>query len=392
MGADLAHTATVAQYVSAAAMGAVVLLRAPAAARSPAQRGLWLAVATAAVAMALQLPVVIRAALDLTGSVHEVGLARNLFGVLSAGCVLYFVTAAAQHRWWRWGLVTSVALVVLALVLLDQVREQHDNPGGPSSLSAYWAILMGSHIVANTVCVHVCLWQGCRASAPSLRLSLWIFGAGTALVGIYWCVALGRLIIGEPPLRNLSLLMSLHGFLRAAALLVPLWGSMRSQPSQIRTLWVLWPLWRTLVQAVPHVALHRRRSRIVEVVWPRAPRRLAVYRRMIEIRDAILSLHGYVHPALPGAVKSRVEQLGLHGRSADAMTLACLLHVALRARRTGAAKDFDASLSHGWDSVNISGEESFLLELARAFRTPVARSLAGQLGGRTGGLTEVGDG
>ncbi|MFJ2768849.1 MAB_1171c family putative transporter [Streptomyces sp. NPDC087300] len=384
----MTQVASVAQYVSTAGMGAVVLLRAPAAARSPAQRGLWLAVATAAVAMALQLPVVIRTALDLTGSLHEVGLTRNLFGVLSAGCVLYFVTGAARHRWWHRGLISSVALVVLVLVLLDTAREQHAHPGGPTSVSTYWAILMGSHIVANVVCVHVCLRQGSRSSSPSLRLSLWVFGAGTALVGAYWCVALGRLVVGGPPVRHLSLLMSLHGILRAAALLVPMWGAMRRLPAQIRTLWVLWPLWRTLVQAVPHVALHRRRSRIAEVVWPRAPRRLVVYRRLIEIRDAILSLHGYVHPALPQLAKDRVEQLGLRGSSAEAMVLACLLHEALRAQRMGAAKDFDAVIPHDWDSVNISSEESFLLELARAFRTPVAASLDG----RTDGLAQIGDG
>lgn len=72
-----------------------VLLRAPGALRSPQQRGLWLAVATAAAAMTLNLPAVVTYATSRDPDyAHTVGLVRNLIGVLSAGAVLYFVAAA----------------------------------------------------------------------------------------------------------------------------------------------------------------------------------------------------------------------------------------------------------------------------------------------------------
>ncbi|MFE1789954.1 hypothetical protein ACFW7J_16465 [Streptomyces sp. NPDC059525] len=103
-----------------------ILLRAPGALRSPQQRGLWLAVATAAAAMTLNLPDVVAYAMSREASyAHTIGLVRNLIGVLSAGAVLYFVAAATRGR--RLQLASWVGTVVwlTTLVVLDAVSPEH---------------------------------------------------------------------------------------------------------------------------------------------------------------------------------------------------------------------------------------------------------------------------
>ncbi|WP_317620401.1 DUF6545 domain-containing protein, partial [Streptomyces sp. CBMA156] len=93
------------------------------------------------------------------------------------------------------------------------------------------------------------------------------------------------------------------------------------------TFWLLWRLWRDLVAAVPSVALAPPRPRVLELLLPRAPWRLLVYRQVIEIRDAILVLRDYGPPG------------GRHGcRTADpcavhAAAVAAWLRAACQAKR-----------------------------------------------------------
>lgn len=64
MAADLTAFGNWLALPSVVCLWAAVLLRAPGALRSPQQRGLWLAVATAAAAMTLNLPEVVAYAID----------------------------------------------------------------------------------------------------------------------------------------------------------------------------------------------------------------------------------------------------------------------------------------------------------------------------------------
>lgn len=98
MSAELAALGDWLAVPSVVLLWCAVLLRAPSAVRSPEQRGLLLAVATAAAAMTLNLPDVVEAAQRDPDTAHLVGLVRNLIGVLSAGVVLYFVSAATRGR------------------------------------------------------------------------------------------------------------------------------------------------------------------------------------------------------------------------------------------------------------------------------------------------------
>jgi hypothetical protein len=85
-------------YLSILCLWFAILVRLPGAIRSPRQRELWFAVVTAAAAMTLNSPAGVALMTRPFGPVHLISLAKNMFGVLSAGAVLYFVASSAGGR------------------------------------------------------------------------------------------------------------------------------------------------------------------------------------------------------------------------------------------------------------------------------------------------------
>ncbi|MFF8391871.1 hypothetical protein, partial [Cellulosimicrobium funkei] len=75
---------------SIVSMWFALVLRARPALRQPHQRGLWLTVLAAAVAITLFQPEVVSRLTRAGVELHTVALTRNLIGVLSAGLVLLF--------------------------------------------------------------------------------------------------------------------------------------------------------------------------------------------------------------------------------------------------------------------------------------------------------------
>ncbi|MFI2738181.1 MAB_1171c family putative transporter [Streptomyces sp. NPDC018711] len=370
-----------------------VLLRARPSLRSADQRGLWLAVATAGVAMVLDLPVVTGTARDLTGTGHAVDLARNLTGVVSAGAVLCFVFAPVGSRRLRIGLFGATGTVMAVLTVLDLTAPAHPShsviaTGGPAPSSAYWLTLIATHMVANSVCLVVCCWYGLRTDDRLLATALWLFAAGTAFAGLFWTGRLLRLVLDvEWVWPYLPLLINLHAVLRAAAVLVPTAAALARAVTDARTVWRLWPLWHALVGAVPHVVLTGRRTRLLELLLPPIPRGLLAYRKLIEIRDAMLELDHYVPPGLPLLARDHVRPHGLTPAQADAAVLACVMREARRAKLAGVprcameAESFPLEaapllLPRREHPTTLTAEKTHLIDLARAYTSPPARSFA----------------
>ncbi|MEU0373233.1 MAB_1171c family putative transporter [Streptomyces sp. NPDC006283] len=354
-----------------------VLVRARSARRSPEQRGLWLAVATAAAAMTLNLPAVVAFAQRDAGLVHVVGLVRNLTGVLSAGAVLYFVCGTTSGRGRQRAAALATAVPLGAMVVLDLVAPRHGQhgmpPGGdPVPSLAYWLTLMGTHLLANTVCVYVCWHYSRRAESPGLAAGLRLFGLGTALAGLFWIGYLLKALWGTAwQMPYLPLLMNLHGVLRAAAVLLPTLAVLRRTTADMSTAWRLWPLWRDLVRSVPHVALHEpRATRTVELLWPPLPRDLLVYRKVIETRDAILTLGDYVPP---GTDERAREHLG-QGRQTEAAVLACVIKEARGAKADGLDRQPQPYSAPAMAGDDLDDERRFLMDVADAYRSSATAS------------------
>ncbi|MFF5447727.1 MAB_1171c family putative transporter [Streptomyces sp. NPDC012888] len=365
-----------------------VLLRSRSALRVREQRGLWLAVATAAAAMTLNLPDVVAYAMRNPGHGHTVALVRNLTGVLSAGAVLYFVAATTRGRRLQhaaWALTAVLLTTLVALDLAAAAHGTHTMPphGRPVPSLAYWLVLISAHLTANTACVFVCLRYGNRTESPGLAAGLRLFGAGTALAGLFWFAYLLKGLFGTVwPMPYLPLLMNLHGLLRAAAILVPTLVVLRRTAADATTAWRLWPLWRDLVQAVPHVALTKPRSgRLAEVLWPSVPHGLLAYRKVIETRDAILILNDHVAPGVPERARGHVAAAGVPAPRQDAAALACVLKEARRAKLAGLPQQrgeerpvYPAAATAVPEGSDLDAEKRFLVSVARAYASPATHT------------------
>ncbi|WP_317441111.1 MAB_1171c family putative transporter [Streptomyces collinus] len=369
-----------ARYGSAIALPAVICLwvaasvRAPSAVRSREQRGVWLAVVSAAAAMTLNLPSVVNYVARDAASGHVVSLVRNCIGALSAGAVLYFVASATGRHRLRVMALVSTVLCPGVLLVLDGLAPPHtshsflaDRYTSPSI--TYWLVLIVAHLLADSACSLVCWRYGRRARGGTLSVSLLVFGVGTFFVGLYWVVLLSEILlrnrwgVGITPL-----LMSIHGFLRAAALLVPFFTSFLRAVQDSIAAWRLWPLWHDLVTAVPNVVLSPPQGRVEELIHPAAPRGLLVYRKVIEIRDAILVLKDYAgHCDIPDCRDDHSAKAELSESGQPAVFLA---HLIKRARQAKMDRkpELPTSFSLGaLGSDDLDEEKRFLLDVARAY-------------------------
>jgi hypothetical protein len=187
-------------------------------------------------------------------------------------------------------------------------------------------------LVTDCVATIFC-WQHSRQTDDhDLVWSLRLFAVGSLVAVAYWATNLVHLYNRVPAaLPYAAVAINVHGLFRAASLLVPTATAYTRKASALRTIWILWPLWRDLLEAVPDVALVQpRRSRIQEVLWPSTSLALQAHRQTIEIYDALLDLRLYV---LPGAYHHARQYARRAGVPADRHIAAALAGAMSQARR-----------------------------------------------------------
>ncbi|MGW3207574.1 MAB_1171c family putative transporter [Streptomyces sp. NPDC001135] len=328
---------------SVVALWTALVWRAGPALRQPNQRGLWLTVFGATVAITLFQPKVVARFAALGVGPHTVSLTRNLIGVLSAGLVLLFIVDSTRARHQRvtvvLGLVTALgSLLALDLLGVSQTAAPASPQGPATASSLYWLILALCHLAGDTAAVVVCWPYSLRTGDRDLVWSLRMFAMGSVLALVFWCGYLYHLYVPDQDLMPyLSVVISVHGLFRAASLLVPTVTALARSMAALRTLWRLWPLWRDLVDAVPEVALAGpQRTRLQAVLRPRSSWALQAHRQIIETYDALLELQQYVRPEAYDTAHRQAGHAGMRGDRLAAAALAGALGEARRAKLSGA--------------------------------------------------------
>ncbi|MCW7945686.1 regulator component [Streptomyces hygroscopicus] len=316
--------------------------RAGPALRVPHQRGLWLTVLAATIAITLFQPKVVEWCTNVGSTAHTVSLTRNLIGVLSAGLVLVFIVDSTRTHRLRVAAVVGMVAAMGSLFALDQLGVDQSastiSPQGPADPSSlYWLILVVAHLIGDSVALVVCWLYSLRTDDRDLVWSLRLFAVGSVLAIAFWSGYLFHLFFRAPGmLPYLSLIISIHGLFRAASLLVPTATACARALTALRTTWQLWPLWRDLVVAVPQVALARpQRTRVQEVLRPHCPLALQAHRQTIETYDALLDLQRYVQPDTYEKAHQHAWDTGLRGDRLTAGALAAALGQARHAKLSG---------------------------------------------------------
>jgi hypothetical protein len=364
----------------------------PAVRRGGTQRALWLIF----LALALVKTVVIRSVAD--GIERVLGenantLVQHSLAILAAVGLLRFVSlisgADDQRPRAKAVQLCTGAGVIAALTLLfaissDGIHGSADeliaSPIVQPSTLLYWLLI--ETYLGTALCMGgMLIWRMSKASPTSLlRVGLWIVVAGTAL-NIVFAVYKTAYILLHTAGVNLpktvatisnNMLLTAH-LLTAIGVLLPAVPAARGLIRARLSLYALAPLWQTMRETFPDMILD------VDTT------RLRLYRRLIEIRDGMLELRGYVSATLHSDALAYLTEKGVQGSAASVLAEACWIEVALRRVRAGekpgekpGAGPAAGSSIHGGE--NEEEEARWLSKVSRAHaKSPYPRQFADSL-------------
>lgn len=244
--------------------------------------------------------------------------------------------------------------------------------------SPFWWILISAHLVAVLPCAVLCGRYAYRARADRpLRVGLLLLTSGFASSSFFWCIVLVFLLFRPAWLGALfPLNIGITAWLMTAGTALPLVLESGRSARNTLALWRLRPLWRYLIQTVPHVALIK--PGMQSLVFFGGPRKiyLQLYRRVIEIRDAILILHDYVRPEIVGQARQHVTAHDLPEDQVEPAIIACWLAAARQAKAQGTPPHPNSLTAVARQGDDLSSEINFLLKIARARRSPAVSSFS----------------
>lgn len=355
------------------------ILRAPAAARHPGQRPLWLGSCLIAVTTTLYQEPVIGTLGRLIGDVNLIDLSRHVSHTVTAAVMLYCVLVAVGRQRHIWLLAPAAAATIAATIWLNLSAAPHARSTitTPELPLIYWLLCFGFYLVADGISVAVCWHYGRRAGPGTLRQSLWIFGLSRLFGCLLWILFPAYLITRHtvllgyiPPLTGIELV------LQAGSILLPGIDSARHNLAQRRILWSLWPLWQSLTGAIPNPTPPGRGSRLGALATTNAAVNSRLYRLVIEIRDAGLTLRAYVTPATIAAAQRFAAIHLVAPADLDAATVACWLHSARQAKLVGSPPQLAVCEISSPGGDTLREEIEFLLSVARFYAGPLPAEFA----------------
>ncbi|MFD6040463.1 MAB_1171c family putative transporter [Streptomyces koyangensis] len=352
---------------------------------------LWVAFAALSVAMTVR-PVAIASAADQATHVTNLSfLLKHVCGTVAAAAVLTFVADMAESKGnFRASRMHRAIPVVTILALgtfffaTPQPTEADDlltDYAEHATILAYglvWTVYLGAALASAT---QLCWRWGRRPGSGLVGRGLLLTGVGTAVGLLYAVHRVAALVLqcndrelfGKRADETASTLL-----LFAALLLIVLGSTLPVLPRIVRRLhahwWLvrLYPLWRTLTDVVPSSRSHAPAGRFRDSMQlRRAHDRL--YRRTIELRDAILTLSAFTTPEIRGRAYDHALASGVIGAQADVTAEACWLAVARERYRRGHLPSGEAvpPASGGRD---LPTETKALINLSSVYRSPTTQN------------------
>ncbi|MFD5134003.1 MAB_1171c family putative transporter [Streptomyces olindensis] len=375
----------------------VTAWRTPAAWRKPSKRVLWSAFLALAVAMTLRLPSIVVPVDAALGVNNLSSLGKHLSGIVAAHSVLTFVHNMAEEKAAglkssRLHLVVPTAAAAVITVLFFATPQPHEavdlltEYATDWRIAAYggvWTAYLGAALFSAS---RLCWRWGRQPGTGLLGRGLRLTGIGTT-IGIVYAVhrvaAVVLRFLGQTPLPA-STSEAISGLLLFTALLfivigstLPAAGRLRRWSREYRDLLHLYSLWLSLTEAVPSVRLDPPRRRTSEILHPHHVH-ARLYRRTIEIRDAVLTLSEHASGSLRDQARAHVAASGLIGAQADIAAEACWIIGAQQARHHNEPSSGEA-LPPASGGRDLPSEIQALKQLARAYDSDLTRAFAAKL-------------
>lgn len=383
--------------VPAALLWLIAAWRAPAATRDKRKRPLWSAFVALAVAMTLK-PVDVSSALDEALNINDVAiLCKHLAGILAAHSVLTFVHDMADERGpelrgTRQHIAVPLSTAGSLIVLFFTAPQPHETNDILTDYATdwrialygiVWSVFLAAALVSAT---RLCQQWGRHPDAGLLGRGLRLTGIGTT-IGIAYAahrlIALAMRFSGIDALGDEVDTKISNGLLFSALLFIiagstlPVGRRLAAWYPAHRDLLLLRPLWYDLTSAAPTVRYEEPRNRLVEGLNVRHSR-TRLYRRGIEIRDAVLAIGSHAPAPLREEADAYVGRQGLVGAQAAVTAEACWVLTARLSHAAGnnptpPASDIAPPASGGSD---LYTETQALKQLSAAYHSDLVRNFA----------------
>ncbi|MEU9245737.1 MAB_1171c family putative transporter [Streptomyces sp. NPDC048385] len=375
----------------------VTAWRTPAAWRKPSKRVLWSAFLALAVAMTLRLTS-IAAPVDAALGVNNLSsLGKHLGCIVAAHSVLTFVHNMAEEKAAgikssRLHLLAPATAAVIITVLFFATPQPHEaidllteyaTDWRIATYGGVWTAYLGAALFSAS---RLCWRWGRQPGTGLLGRGLRLTGIGTTIgivYAVYRVAAVGLPALGQSPLPA-STSEAIGSLLLFSALLfivigstVPAAGRLLRWNREYRDLLQLYALWLSLTEAVPSVRLDPPRRRTSELLYLRHVHD-RLYRRTIEIRDAVLTLSDHAPGSLRDQARAHVAASGLIGAQADIAAEACWIIGAQNSRQRNEPSSGEV-LPPASGGRDLPSEIHALKQLARAYESDLTGTFAAKL-------------
>ena len=400
-------TAAVYEYAPALVAWAAVLFKLPSIYRRPGDwplRAYCLTLFSLALSLTLLISPVYFAVDSLLGAPNIARLLTHSLALVASWSVQAFLAylngpEAQAHRHVRrsgWVLLVAVALMAVFFFLAPVDEEAMDfvtryaNAPFVLEYRLVFLVYLGFALF-NVVRLS---WGYARvADRPALDLGLRVVAAG-AVVGLGYVtheaarVVAAQIGVDYPvpdPNTVTSALLAVSILLTIVGSTLPSWGAHVGIPSiydwlnRCRSLRQLYPLWRTLCEAAPEIALTPPPSPLADALNFR-DLRFRLYRRVVEIRDGELALRRYLDTTVPQYARVACAEAGIPAEQVAEIVEAACLAAAIRARARGQVAEHSAQLGQTMGESDVAGEAAFLGRVAQCReRSPIVTVVLARL-------------
>ncbi|MCK2245322.1 MULTISPECIES: MAB_1171c family putative transporter [unclassified Crossiella] len=296
-------------------------------------------------------------------------------------------TQTPEPRTRLWPLLLCwLAMTGLMLHLTRKLPEYIANGGTDlafyPSVAGYQAVLVGYGVSCLVMFTRVIIRHARQCPPGTFRTGLRVIGLA-GVTTVVWGLVAGLPSVWLVLFRTeLAYFMPVVGWLGLAVALMwvvgavlTTWQGVLERPRRwlaaYRGYRAVTPLWSVLVRALPGIVLASPPG------WP-VRIEFALYRRLIEIRDAFLTLRAQVPPEVPGWVRAAARR---HGVAAlPAVLAAAELAAALAVRETGQRWPQPA-VDPATAAASIEAETAWLTEVSAAFAdSPVVAEVRARAG------------
>ncbi|WP_063728805.1 MAB_1171c family putative transporter [Streptomyces sp. RTd22] len=382
--------------VPAVLLWLVTACRAPAAWRDRDKRALWAAFFFLSVVMTIR-PVKVASSVDtLVHIPNFAALIKHLSGLGATHAVLVFVhtmseqsTAGLKARRSHVAVPIAAGFIISALFFATPQRREATDllteyaaDGRIATYGVLWTTMLGMALISATA---LCWRWGRQPDTGLLGHGLRLTGIGTT-IGMAYAVHRIAMVtlryLGYAPISPRTD-QGISSLLLGSALIFIMFGSTLPALPRLLRWWRdyrdllrLYPLWHSLTEVVPSVRLDPPRGITAERLTLRHTHQ-RLYRRNIEIRDAILDLRNRTSGALRDQAIAHVTSRGLTGAYADIAAEACWLAAVKDSRFRGKPTrgEHHPPASGGRD---LASEIPALKALAAAYHSDLASDFTAQ--------------